>query len=319
MFFLQQSSDEGLNRSFAFAQTQIMSRSIRACTFLDKGGTGKTTTAAHLGVALAEQGRDVLLIDLAGKQGDLVKHFGRWETVEDQIEADDDWPNVSTVFQDQWDAIAEKLGDAAVEGLILETDEGVDLIPAHPGLDSLDAELGNIDDAQDRYSRLDSFLDAYIEPLGYDAVLIDLPGLTNNVSYNGLWAARNVIAPVEMGPFESEQAEALRADLDKIGANFDVDVELAMVLPNKVDTRTKLAEEYLDAFEEAYPEAFVSSHVPVSQDIRNAAESGRTAFALEEPSTTARRAREAFLDNAETLVERLERSERAAPAGGETA
>jgi chromosome partitioning protein len=298
-----------------------MSRSIRACTFLDKGGTGKTTTAAHLGVALAEQGNDVLLIDLAGKQGDLVKHFGRWETVERQIEDDDDWPNISTVFQDQWDAIAEKLGDAAVENLILETDEGVDLIPAHPGLDSLDAELGNIDDAQDRYSRLDSFLDEYIEPLGYDAILIDLPGLTNNVSYNGLWAARNVIAPVEMGPFESEQAEALRADLDKIGANFDVKVELAMVLPNKVDTRTKLAEEYLNAFETAYPDAFAPSHVPVSQDIRNAAESGRTAFALEEPSTTARRARESFLDNAATLAERLESAERerATPTGGETA
>jgi chromosome partitioning protein len=298
-----------------------MSQSIRACTFLDKGGTGKTTTAAHLGVALAEQGNDVLLIDLAGKQGDLVKHFGRWETVERQIEQDDDWPNISTVFQDQWGAIAEKLGDAAVENLVLETDEGVDLIPAHPGLDSLDAELGNIDDAQDRYSRLDAFLDEYIEPLGYDAILIDLPGLTNNVSYNGLWAARNVVAPVEMGPFESEQAEALRADLDKIGANFDVAVELAMVLPNKVDTRTKLAEEYLDAFEEAYPEAFAPAHVPVSQDIRNAAESGRTAFALEEPSTTAERARESFLKNAATLAERLESAdrERAAPAGGETA
>lgn len=278
---------------------------MRACTFLDKGGTGKTTTAAHLGVALAEQDNDVLLIDLAGKQGDLVKHFGCWETVESQIAEEDDWPNISTVFQDQWDAIAEKLGDAAVDDLILSTDEGVDLIPAHPGLDSLDAELGNIDDATDRYSRLDDFIDEYIEPRGYDAVLIDLPGLTNNVSYNGLWAARNVIAPVEMGPFESEQAEALRADLQKIATNFDVDVELAMVLPNKVDTRTKLAEEYLNAFEDAYPEAFAPAHVPVSQDIRNAAEQGQTAFALEEPSTTALRARESFLENAETLAARL--------------
>ena len=303
---------------FAFAQTQIMSGSIRACTFLDKGGTGKTTTAAHLGVALAERGDDVLLIDLAGKQGDLVKHFGQWETVERQIAEDDDWPNISTVFQDQWDAIAEKLGDAAVEDLVIETDENVDLIPAHPGLDSLDAELGNIDDAHDRYSRLDSFLDEYIEPLGYDAVLIDLPGLTNNVSYNGLWAARNVIAPVEMGPFESEQAEALRADLDKIAENFDVDVELAMVLPNKVDTRTTLAEEYLDAFRSAYPEAFAPAHVPVSQDIRNAAEQGRTAFALEEPSRTAMRARESFLENAEALADRL-RSARPVTTGGETA
>lgn len=278
---------------------------MRVATFLDKGGTGKTTSAAHLSRALTEQGLDVLAIDLAGKQGDLVKHFGEWDRVEAQIEAGEDWPNVSTVFQDEWELIAGKLGEGAVADLIIETEEGVDLIPAHPGLDGLDAELGNVDDAGDRYSRLDAFLDEYVEPLGYDAIVIDLPGLTNNVTYNGLWAARNVVAPVEMGPFEAEQAAALRTDLDNITENFGVEMRLAMVLPNKVDTRTKLGSEYLDVYSEAYPEAIAPASVPVSQDIRNATENGRTAFALEEPSTTAERAREAFLTNASALVERL--------------
>ena len=276
----------------------------RAATFLDKGGTGKTTSAAHLGVALAEEGEDVLLIDLAGKQGDLAKHFGVWDDVQKQIEADDDWPNISTVFAEEWDQIASKLGDAAVESLIIETDEGVDLIPAHPGLDSLDADLGNIDDARERYSRLEQFLDEYIDGR-YDTVIIDLPGLTNNVSYNGLWATQNVIAPVEMGPFESEQAAALERDLEKIADRFGVDVQLAMVLPNKVDTRTNLANEYLDGFSEDYTDAIAPSHIPVSQDIRNAADEGQTVFALEEPSATAERARDAFLENASTLQQRL--------------
>ncbi|MDG5759754.1 ParA family protein [Natronococcus sp. A-GB1] len=276
----------------------------RAATFLDKGGTGKTTSAAHLGVALAEAGEDVLLIDLAGKQGDLAKHFGVWSEVQEDIENDDDWPNISTVFAEEWDQIASKLGDAAVDSLIVETDEGVDLIPAHPGLDSLDADLGNIDDARERYSRLERFLDEYIDGR-YDTVLIDLPGLTNNVTYNGLWATRNVVAPVEMGPFESEQATALERDLAKIDDQFGVDVDLAMILPNKVDTRTKLATEYLEGFGEEYEGAIAPEHVPASQDIRNAADEGRTVFALEEPSTTAERAREAFLDSASVLQRRL--------------
>ncbi|MFU8868452.1 ParA family protein [Natronococcus sp.] len=276
----------------------------RAATFLDKGGTGKTTSAAHLGVALAEAGEDVLLIDLAGKQGDLAKHFGVWSEVQEDIENDDDWPNISTVFAEEWDQIASKLGDAAVDSLIVETDEGVDLIPAHPGLDSLDADLGNIDDARERYSRLERFLDEYIDGR-YDTVLIDLPGLTNNVTYNGLWATRNVVAPVEMGPFESEQATALERDLAKIDEQFGVDVDLAMILPNKVDTRTKLANEYLEGFGEEYEGAIAPEHVPASQDIRNAADEGRTVFALEEPSTTAERAREAFLDSASALQRRL--------------
>lgn len=279
-----------------------MPQTDRLAAFLDKGGTGKTTTVAHLAVALEEADQRVLAIDLAGKQGDLSKHFGVWSEYQDQIDADDAWPNISTVFDDAWSTIASKLGDEAVTDLVIETDEGPDLIPAHPGLDSLDDDLGNIDDAHDRYSRLDTFLTDYVDPLGYDVVLVDLPGMTNNVTMSGLWATHNVVTPVEMGPFEAEQADALRRDLEKIGENFGVDVSLELVLPNKVDLRTKLAEEYLEAFADEYPDAIAPQMVPYSQDIRNAAERGMTAFALEEPSTTAKRAREAYLEAAEQLI-----------------
>jgi len=282
-----------------------MTDTIRLAAFIDKGGTGKTTATAHLGVALAKEELDVLLIDLAGKQGDLAKTFGVWGEYRELIDAGDAWPNVTTVFQDEWAAIAEKLGEAAVDDLVVETGEGVDLIPAHPGLDSLDADLGNIDDAAERYSRLETFLDEYIDPRGYDAVLLDLPGLTNNVSYSGLWAAKHVLAPVEMGPFEAEQADQLREDLTQMVEAFDVEVELSMVLPNKVDTRTKLAEEYLEAFRAEYPEAIAPEYIPYSQDIRNAVEGGQTAFALEEPSATAEDARGAFEADARALVDRL--------------
>jgi len=282
-----------------------MVETLRAASFLDKGGTGKTTATAHLSVAAARQGNDVLAIDLAGKQGDLAKHFGVWAEYQDAVANDQAWPNIATTFDDSWRTIAEKLGPRAVEDLIYSTGEGVDLIPAHPGLDSLDADLGNIDDAADRYARLERFLDEYVDPLEYDLVLLDLPGLANNVTYNGLWAARNVVAPVEMGPFEAEQADALRQDLEMITENFDVEARLALVLPNKVDTRTTLAEEYLHAFHGEYPESIAPRHIPYSQDIRNATERGQTAFALASPSSTAREACEAFEVNTEALLARL--------------
>lgn len=287
-----------------------MTGTLRAATFIDKGGTGKTTVTAHLGVACARQGHEVLLIDLAGKQGDLSKHFGVWSQYQSRIEANDAWPNVSTVFKDQWGAIADKLGDEAIDDLILRTDERVDIIPAHPDLDGLDNELANIDDTAVRYSRLNRFLDEYIESRRYDVVLIDLPGLSNNVSYNGLWAAENVIVPVMPGSFEAEQAEQLRADISQIRENFAADTELAMVVPNKVDTRTKLADEYLETFATEYSEILAPEYIPDSQDVRNAAEDGHTAFRLESPSRTAERARRAFIRDSKAILRRLKEASR---------
>lgn len=294
-------------RSFACTCTNMTDSAIRCASFLDKGGTGKTTTVAHIGVAAAEQGHDVLCIDLAGKQGDLAKHFGVWDRVLAAVESDDDdadWPNISTAFTEQWRPIVSRAGAEIVEELIIETGEGVDLIPAHPGLDGLDDRLGNIEDRRERYARLDRVLDTDIEPLGYDVILIDLPGLSNNVAYNGVYAAGNVLAPVEMGPFESEQAAQLDADLGAFRDQY-TDVDLVMVLPNKVDTRTKLGAAYLDEFAERYPAAIAPEPIPSSQDIRNAAKAGRTVFALDDPSATAKRARDAYLTNTTELLTRL--------------
>ena len=273
---------------------------LRAATFLDKGGVGKTTATAHLGVALDRQGYDVLLLDLAGKQGDLAKHFGLWE----EVQADDDrWPNITTVFQDEWETISEKL-PTAVEDLIIPSGEGPDLIPAHESLDGLDATLGNINEAAERYSRLDEFLTGYVED-DYDVILLDLPGSTSNIAYNGLWAAKHVVAPVRPGPFEAGQAAQLRRDLKTIREEQEVAIELVMVLLNEVDERTKAGKAYLEEFESEYPEALAPAQIPSSQDVQNAQMNGGTLFILDRPSQTAKRAIDAYETDAEGLVERL--------------
>ena len=277
-----------------------MPDTLRAAAFLDKGGTGKTTTVAHLGVALGELGYTPLLLDLAGKQGDLAKHFGLWEDVQ---AGEDRWPNITTVFQDQWEKIAEKL-PTPVADLIMPTGEGPDLIPAHESLDGLDATLGNIDDAAERYSRLDEFLTGYVAD-DYDVILLDLPGSTSNIAYNGLWAAGHVVAPVRPGPFEAGQAEQLRRDLETIRDEQGVSIELVMVLLNEVDERTKAGKTYLEEFQTEYPDALAPTQITSSQDVQNAQMNGGTLFALGRRSKTADRAIEAYETNAGVLVDRL--------------
>jgi chromosome partitioning protein len=272
-----------------------------AAAFLDKGGVGKTTAIAHLGVAMDQLGEEVLLIDLAGKQGDLAKHFGLWQDIQAE---EDRWPNITTTFAEEWETIAKKLPNA-VDDLVVETGEGPDLIPAHESLDGLDAQLGQIDDTHERYTRLEEFLEEYIYG-SYDVVLVDLPGSTSNVAYNGLWAARHILAPVRPGPFEEGQAAQLRSDLETIHSEQDVDIEISMLMLNELDERTNAGQSFRNEFAAEYPDAIAPRQINSSQDVVNAQINGSTLFALDEPSTTAQRAREAYLENAEELLRRLE-------------
>lgn len=286
-----------------------MVNTTRACCFLDKGGVGKTTATAHLGVALADLGHDVLLVDLAGKQNDLAKHFGLFDQTMKMVENENDWPNISTTFDENWDRIQDQLGDEAVDRMILRTDEGPDLIPAHEGLDSVDDALTNIP-VPDRYQVYDRFLTDCIEPRGYDIILTDLPGNTGNVSLNGIFASENVIVPAEPGAFEDGQIQALFADAENYNEKLNTDLNVSMVIPNKVDKRTNVGEEFLEEFADDYPEAVAPTHIPKSTGIKNAQMEGTTIFAqdADERLKTANRVADAYRENARELVIRLEGS-----------
>lgn len=287
----------------------MVTETRRAAIFIDKGGTGKTTSAAHLGVALSRLESDVLLLDLAGKQGDLADALGVFEDVQEDISNEDDFPNIATTMGNRWSDVAEMVGaEEAVERLVYETDSGVDLIPAHPDLDGLDADLGNIDDVQDRYNRLRLFLDDYVEPLGrWDIILLDMPGLANNITYNGLWAAQNVVTPVSMGSFELKQARSLQDDLQKIRSSYEQEVRLKMVIANLYDRRTNLHSDILARFEDEFGSLMAPEYIVDSQQIRTVTEEGQSLFDVpeEELLSTAEDARDAFLVNAEELYNRL--------------
>lgn len=286
-----------------------MGDTVRAAVYIDKGGTGKTTSAAHIGAGLNELGYNVLLTDLAGKQGDLADALGVYETVQEDIDNEDDYPNIATTMGDRWSDVAEMIGtEEAVDRLVYETESGIDLIPAHPDLDGLDADLANVDDVDERYSRLRVFVDDYVDELDrWDFILFDMPGLANNITYNGLWAAQNVVTPVSMGSFELKQARSLQEDLANIRDNYGEEITLQMLLPNLYDRRTNLHSEMLSRFEDEFADIIAPEYIVDSQQIRTATESGETLFDLDDDEllSTAEDARTAFKTNAEALYERL--------------
>ncbi|WP_049930941.1 ParA family protein [Halosimplex carlsbadense] len=276
-----------------------------AAFYVGKGGVGKTTSAAHMGVAAArEHGLDVVLIDLSGTQNDLATQFGLGDSIEDP-----DAP-ISAVFGDDWDFIAENIPDI-VDRMVYETAEGPDLIPSDSGLSGADNNLASAP-VEERYLKLAEFVETHLTDR-YDLVIFDLPGKEDNVSLNGIFAAEHIVTPLCPGKFERRQLENLREDLESIRDELadvldtrDVHPHLAMVIPTMITARTKQSADFVEEIEAAYPEA-AAEPVAKSQNISNLQGQGKTLFAAtdDELYATGKRARDAYRTNTATLLEAI--------------
>lgn len=278
----------------------------RAAFYVQKGGVGKTTSAAHVATAAGiDHDLDVVLLDLAGTQNDLATQFGLADEIDDP-----DAP-ISAVFGDDWDFIVENIPDV-VDRMVYETGEGPDLIPADAGISGADNNLASVP-VEERYLKLDAFIEDQLAER-YDLVILDLPGKEDNIALNGIFAAEHVITPLCPGAFERDQLDSLRGDLEAIRDDLrdvldahDVHPHLSMVIPTMISGTTKQSSEFIDDLEETYPDV-AGEPVADSQNIGNLQAEGRTLFAADDDELykTGQRAREAYRTNTTALLDYLD-------------
>lgn len=265
-------------------------------TYVEKGGVGKTTTAAHIAVAAhQEHDRDVLLLDLAGTQNDLASQFGL-DAIVEEIDAP-----ISTVFGDDYEFVRDNVSDL-LNRMTFETDEGPDLIPADPGLGAADNSLASVP-LERRYDQLDRFLDDLVAD-EYDLLVMDLPGKEDNIALNGLSAAKNVVAPLRPGKFELNQLARLDAQLGELSEDIGETIELVAVVPTVIDSTTNLSEEFVAELEAEYPD-LTTEPVAKTADIGSLQQQGKTLFAAEELYETGERARKAYREIADQIINQI--------------
>jgi chromosome partitioning protein len=187
------------------AQTQIIALANQ------KGGVAKTTTTLNLGVAFAERGHRVLLIDL-DPQGNLTMSQGL---------------NPDTITQSMFDVLVHRL---PIEQVI-ETRE-VDLAVSSIDLAGADMALSS---QIGRERALDKALASIRDR--YDYIFIDTPPSLGLLTINAFVAATGVIVPVQTEYLSLRGLVQLESTLAMVRENLNPKVSVIGIVPTMYDKR----------------------------------------------------------------------------------
>jgi len=196
----------------------------RIAVINQKGGVGKTTTAANLGAALARAGQRVLLIDL-DPQAHLTLHYG--------VELAEEQPSIYDVL-----VRSAPIGQAAlVRG-------NVTLVPSDIGLAAAEAELISVTGREVILREAVTSLAAE-----HDVMLIDCPPSLGLLTINALVAASEVVVPLQAHFFALQGVSRLLDTVTLVRQRINPNLSVAGIVLCMHEASTKLASEVVDDVE----------------------------------------------------------------------
>ena len=228
-----------------------------------KGGVGKTTTCANLGIGLAQAGKKVLLID-GDPQGSLTISLGN--------------PQPDKLPFTLSDAMGKILMDQPIrtgEG-ILHHAEGIDLMPADIQLSGMEVSLVN---AMSRETILRQYLDTLKGQ--YSHILIDCQPSLGMLTVNALAAANRIIIPVQAEYLPAKGLEQLLSTVNKVKRQINPKLQIDGILLTMVDSRTNFAKEISALLRETYGSKIkvFGTEIPHSVRAKEISAEGKSIFA----------------------------------------
>src|SRR4051794_38984223 len=200
-----------------------------------KGGVAKTTTTLNLGVAFAEKGFEVLLIDL-DPQGNLTMSQGL---------------NADTIERSMFDVLVHRL---PMEQVIEKRE--VDL-----AVSSID--LAGADMALSSQIGRERALEKALAPIKdrYDYIFIDTPPSLGLLTVNAFVAANSVIVPVQTEYLSLRGLVQLENTLSMVRENLNPRVEIIGIVPTMYDKRLTHSREADEILRENFGDLVYSTRI----------------------------------------------------------
>lgn len=191
-----------------------------------KGGVGKTTTAATLAAMLAENGERVLCIDM-NEQGDLSDSLA---ALEDQA------------------GTFELLTGEPIASTISETNlERVEIIKGGQELATLEGQIKT--QGKDRALILSKALKD-VKNI-YKFCIIDCPGSFNTALMNALGAADSVVIPAQAGYYSLKGIERLVQNIKYVRENINPALQIGGILLTRYNGRRNLSRDTVEVLQGA--------------------------------------------------------------------
>jgi len=235
---------------------------------IQKGGSGKTTTALNLGAALAEQGKKILLVD-ADPQANLSQSLG--------IEEEPQYNLYSELKRE----IVHEGGD--LSRAIVSTSSGIDVIPASIDLAIVELEMAGLMGREYLISDL-------LKPLvdRYDQIFIDCPHSISLLTVNALVASDYVMLPLPGEFLPLKGVYGFMRQFDLIRKKLNPRLDLMGMVMTKYDERKQMNVGVRKQLEEKFSDKVFQTVIRTNIQLAKAQEAGKDIFRYDRSSNGAK-------------------------------
>jgi chromosome partitioning protein len=228
---------------------------------IQKGGSGKTTTAINLGAALCLAGKKVLLVD-ADPQANLSQSLG----IGDEPEF-----NLYSELKKEMQGDGGDLAKA-----IVTMGQGMDVVPASIDLALAEVELVSV------YGR-EQLLSFLLKPLAgaYDYVLIDCPHAIGMLTVNALVASDLVLIPVPGEFLPLKGVYGFMRQFEIIRKKLNNRLELLGIVLTRFDERKLMNVDVKKQLEEKFNGKVFETVIRTNIQLAKAQEAGKDIFSYD--------------------------------------